>query len=225
MWCNVPRVHLPQMDRKVSVFSGESRVVQRFQSHFAQAGRKIVSVFSGESRVVQQANQALIEYNATMFQYSLANLVWCNHVAGLLELADAAFQYSLANLVWCNRRRGMGRKSQRVFQYSLANLVWCNNNGRNHTSDVEASFSILWRISCGATGRFEHPTEFGFEFQYSLANLVWCNMAATRASTMWYSVSVFSGESRVVQRKDSSATATFVACFSILWRISCGATS
>ena len=61
-------------------------------------------------------------------------------------------------------------------------------------------------------------------FQYSLANLVWCNVTTTRAMQAAIVVSVFSGESRVVQRRYRWSRPAARSCFSILWRISCGAT-
>ena len=84
-------------------------------------------------------------------------------------------------------------------------------------------FSILWRISCGATPIEVRPTENFCMFQYSLANLVWCN---TVTAVMRYALTRFS----ILWRISCGATPIYVppnmACisFSILWRISCGAT-
>ena len=161
----------------------------------------LVSVFSGESRVVQPEEIAAL-LGELGFQYSLANLVWCNLscspsstrprksfsilwriscgatltvnfvIKSALSVsvfsgesrvvqrdcvffcaAALEFQYSLANLVWCNSPyRYHQQRGRETFQYSLANLVWCNAiaffSVLRHWS-----FSILWRISCGATAR------------------------------------------------------------------------
>ena len=63
---------------------------------------------------------------SSVFQYSLANLVWCNTSRPARRPAAGQFQYSLANLVWCNLIVYLLNLYQRKFQYSLANLVWCN---------------------------------------------------------------------------------------------------
>ena len=135
------------------------------------------------------------------------------------------------------------------FQYSLANLVRCNLSCKSNPVAQRASFSILWRISCGATPKSHKRPDANMPFQYSLANLVWCNIAILALSTYITYVSVFSGESRVVQRRlarrlcqlllkfqyslanlvwcnntEETMIAATEARFSILWRISCGAT-
>ncbi len=158
------------------------------------------------------------------FQYSLANLVWCNTTRILSRNLcttrfsilwriscgvtrnicsnrryASLFQYSLANLVWCNAHWGNITFNAYEFQYSLANLVWCNSPpGRK--SDVFSRFSILWRISCGVTLVRASRYIRGMRFQYSLANLVWCNLA--------------------ISSRDGGVDSRF----SILWRISCGVT-
>ena len=108
MWCNPRRYIRQATDTNVSVFSDESRVVQR-------------SI--GAVRIKEH-----------VFQYSLTNLVWCNETPAERDLEAIAFQYSLTNLVWCNQDGAPRTDGKRVFQYSLTNLVWCNNRARQETA-------------------------------------------------------------------------------------------
>ena len=102
VWCNQGMERGTPRLVGVSVFSGESRVVQLGKFSFPTQ-QVAVSVFSGESRVVQR----------------------------LPFLTPSLHRWQ--------------------FQYSLANLVWCNALKSSHQSLSPGGFSILWRISCGAT--------------------------------------------------------------------------
>ena len=85
-------------------------------------------------------------------------------------------------------------------------------------------FSILWRISCGAT-----PLPRIFVNASVCFSILWriscgatnCDMPPEKSPA---GVSVFSGESRVVQRSVCLSPQSPLHRFSILWRISCGAT-
>ena len=133
----------------VSVFSGESRVVQL---HWLYYGPQItgVSVFSGESRVVQQPS-----FDFRQTAYRCFSILWRISCGATYKLEE--------------------------------------------DGSLSHSFSILWRISCGATNPQAIFIAQKRLFQYSLANLVWCNKEMIKLLAAQENVSVFSGESRVVQ--------------------------
>ena len=110
------------------------------------------------------------------------------------------FQYSLANLVWCNiEAKAYATTYCDVSVFSGESRVVQRNDCAGLPSVIN-SFSILWRISCGATKTLDFHVATAIVFQYSLANLVWCNTPAT------------------------SSNSALSESFSILWRILCGAT-
>ena len=208
----------------VSVFSGESRVVQLTQRLLVRRERQCFSILWRISCGATVEGQFAYDMKV-VFQYSLANLVWCNRSLDSFSGATAGC-FSILWRISCGATFcAVSKKSKTLpFQYSLANLVWCNSSPAPPMQKLSSSFSILWRISCGATCAIATDGTLAKWFQYSLANLVWCNPGSMCFCPATGFVSVFSGESRVVQRGNCSTSTSASWCFSILWRISCGAT-
>ena len=182
----------------VSVFSDESRVVQLQNCSYVNI-HPDVSVFSDESRVVQPTPAAAAPYQNRRFSILWriscgATIYFYSHFT-----KSKKFQYSLTNLVWCNATRRGGSVPPVKFQYSLTNLVWCN------TSPLKLPGHI-WLVSV-------------FSDESRVVQLT-----TKRRLPVGSVVSVFSDESRVVQQLNPVAASILSTCFSILWRISCGAT-
>ena len=126
--------------------------------------------------------------------------MWCNAISNFAPVRYGR-SFSILWRISCGATPApaCAKTAVYAFQYSLANLVWCNPLAMAWMGTTYTSFSILWRISCGATklGLCLHPKIYAF--QYSLANLVWCNGMSSPFLAGMKMVSVFSGESRVVQ--------------------------
>ena len=134
-----------------------------------------------------------------LFQYSLANLVWCNGPPPG-EVGLPLLCFSILWRISCGATLHQRQSGCAAAGFSILWRISCGATSIIFiTVGLAARFSILWRISCGATFYGRCMTKNWSEFQYSLANLVWCNIERAMQSTQIRLVSVFSGESRVVQ--------------------------